>query len=244
MIYKYNLIIIFIITYFIFIYIKLYQNKRKVCICTIGKKENLYAREYVEYYKNKGIDKIFIYDNNDKNDERFDIILKDYIENGFVEIIDYRGEFSPQIKSMEDCRKNNYKYFDWLIFVDMDEFIFLRYFSNIKGFLYQNIFDKCQRIQLNWFFHTDNNLILYDNRSLAERFPKKHKIWANKKIGGIEGIKSILRGNIDYKIHNPHYLNSSLISCDGFGKIKTIQGITTNESDHFYNYIIRIILFK
>ena len=145
---------------------------------------------------------------------------------------------------MEDCRKNNYKYFDWLVFIDMDEFIFLRYFSNIKDFLYQNIFDKCQRIQLNWFFHTDNNLIFYDNRSLAERFPKKHKILANKKIGGSEGIKSILRGGIDYKIHNPHYLNSNLISCDGFGKIKTIQGIITNESDHYYNYNIRIIFFK
>ena len=38
-------------------------------------------------------------------------------------------------------------------------------------------------------------------------------------------------------MHNPHYLISSLISCDDFGKIKTIQGIITNESDHYYNYI-------
>lgn len=39
--------------------------KLKVCICTIGKKENKYALEFVEYYKKFGVDKIFIYDNND-----------------------------------------------------------------------------------------------------------------------------------------------------------------------------------
>ena len=77
----------------------------KVCICTIGKKENLYVREYVDYYKKLGIDKIFIYDNNNKSDEKFDLVIKDYIENGFVEIVDIRGKEAPQFEAMEDCRK-------------------------------------------------------------------------------------------------------------------------------------------
>ncbi len=55
---------------------------------------------------------------------------------------------APQIKAMEDCRKNNFKNFDWLMFYDMDEFLFLRNYSNINDFLKQNIFEKCQRIQL------------------------------------------------------------------------------------------------
>ena len=119
----------------------------KVCICTIGKK-NLYVREYVDYYKKIGIDKIFIYDNNVKNDEKFDLVLKDYIENGIVEIVDIRGQEAPQFEAMEDCRKKNFKKYDWLLFYDMDEFIFLRNFSNIKDFLKQKHFNKCQRIQL------------------------------------------------------------------------------------------------
>ena len=57
------------------------------------------------------------------------------------------------------------------------------------------------------------------------------------KIGGSDGIKSILKGNIDIEINNVHYLNSKLTSCDGFGKIKEVQGIETNESDHYYYYI-------
>ena len=212
-------------------------NKIKVCVCTIGKKENLYAREFVDYYKNKGINKIFLYDNNEKNDENFDIVLKDYIKDGFVKIINFRGIVAPQVRAFEDCRKNNYKNFDWLIFYDMDEFLFLRNYSNIKDYLSQKIFDKCQRIQLNWYFHTDNNLIYCDNRTLSERFSQKDKKWKDIKIGGIEGIKSILKGNIDIVIDDVHVLNSTLISCDGFGKYKEILNIVTNESDHYYYYI-------
>ena len=145
MIYKSNLIAFITICYIIFC-IKL-NNKTKVCICTIGKRENLYVREYVDYYKSMGINKIFIYDNNDLNDERFDIKLKDYIEKGFVEIVDFRGAIAPQVKAMEDCRRNNYKKFNWLIFFDLDEFLFLRNFSNINDFLSQKIFERCQRIQ-------------------------------------------------------------------------------------------------
>ena len=139
--------------------------------------------------------------------------------------------------AMEDCRKRNYLKFDWLIFYDMDEFLFLRNYSNINNYLNQDVFDKCQRIQLNWFFHTDNGLLYYDNRTLAERFPEKEKKWQGIKIGGKEGIKSILKGNIDLPIQDTHILNSKLIPCDGFGKIKEIQTIITNESDHYYYYI-------
>ena len=66
-------IFILIISYTI-ISISILNKRRgiKVCICTIGKKENLYAREYVEFYKKKGVDKIIIYDNNEKEGEKFD----------------------------------------------------------------------------------------------------------------------------------------------------------------------------
>ena len=50
-------------------------NKLKVCLCSIGKTENLYVQEYVEYYRKLGYDKIFLYDNNDKNEEAFQDIL-------------------------------------------------------------------------------------------------------------------------------------------------------------------------
>ena len=53
----------------------------KICLCTLGKMENKYAREFVEHYKRYGVDKIFIYDNNDIKGEKFDLVLSDYIKN-------------------------------------------------------------------------------------------------------------------------------------------------------------------
>lgn len=71
---------------------------------------------------------------------------------------------------MNNCYRQNYKYYNWLIFFEIDEFIYLKDFKNIKYFLNNSRFDKCQKVQLNWKFHTDNNLLYYDNRTLKERF--------------------------------------------------------------------------
>ena len=52
-------------------------HKKGVGICSIGKKENLYAKEFVEYYLKLGIKKIIIYDNNDINEEKFEDVLEE-----------------------------------------------------------------------------------------------------------------------------------------------------------------------
>ena len=48
----------------------LIKNKKGVCLCTIAKKENLYAREFVEYYHLLGFKKIIIFDNNEIQGEK------------------------------------------------------------------------------------------------------------------------------------------------------------------------------
>jgi hypothetical protein len=77
--------------------------------------------------------------------------------------------------------------FDWLIFYEIDEYIHLKYYSNIKQFLSEDKFKNCETIQLNWLFHTDNEKIYYENIPLNIRFPA-----SNKSIK-IASIKSILR---------------------------------------------------
>ena len=76
----------------LFLYIIIIKGKinTKVCLCVIGKKENLYALEFVEHYKNWNkiiyLYIIFIYDNNDIDGERFEEILYNHISNKFVTI--------------------------------------------------------------------------------------------------------------------------------------------------------------
>ena len=70
------------------------ETKTKICICTIAKEENLYIREYIEHYKKYGVNKIYLYDNNDINGEKFEDVIDDYIKSGFVEINDWRGRLT------------------------------------------------------------------------------------------------------------------------------------------------------
>ena len=65
--------------------------------------------------------------------------MYEYIKNNFIEIINFRGLVSAQLKEYQDCYKNNYKKYDWLIFFDMDEYLFLKNYTNIKNFL--NVFN-------------------------------------------------------------------------------------------------------
>ena len=203
---------IILISFFLFYLYIPKINLLKVCLCTIGKKENKYVKEFVEYYKKYGVDKIFIYDNNDIEDEKFETVLSDYVKNKFVKIINYRGKNQVQIKALNECYKNNYKKYDWFIMVDIDEYIFLREFANIKSFLNDKRFLKCNLIHFNRRFHTDNNKLFYRNESLFKRFPKYKVVLLT--------VKSILRGHLfNITIKNQHVINDIYKACNGFGHI-------------------------
>ena len=105
-------------------------------------------------------------------------------------------------------------------------------------FLNNSRFNHCQKIQLNWKFHTDNNLLHYDNRTLKERFPEVSKRARGKKVGSFEGIKTIIRGYIPgIKIDCIHRLNTKILPCNGFGRETKPLGIVSEVADYEYYYI-------
>ena len=214
--------IIFIVFLLIILLLEVYNNKKiykiKICICTIGKQENKYIKEYIEYYKNFGIDKIFLYDNNNINGEYFDDIIIEYINQDFVEIKNWRGIKSPQMRIYYDCYNKNFNRFDWIIFNDIDEYLYLKNYNNVKAFLNQFKFRKCENIQLNWLLYTDNNLMYYQNESLKKRFTEKDPYSNKRKINKHSNGKSILRGHIpNINITNFHCISDDIRTCDGFG---------------------------
>ena len=50
---------------------------------------------------------------------------------------------------MNDCYRNNFRTYDWFIFYEVDEFIQLNNYTNIKDFLNENKFNKCEITHLN-----------------------------------------------------------------------------------------------
>jgi hypothetical protein len=152
----------------------IYPRRKGICICSIGKNENLYVKEFIEYYLTLGIKKIIIYDNNDINGENFKDIIQDYYSKR-VTIIDVRGMTSIQIPIYNYCYKNNYDKYDWIGFIDFDEYLYIKNNSNINSFLSNKRFEKCELVFFNWMIYSDNDLIKYDNRTLNERFKKPKK---------------------------------------------------------------------
>ena len=200
-----------------------------VCVCTLGRNENRYIREYVQHYEKYGVDKIFLYDNNKEDGEKFEDVINDYIEKGFVEIINWRGIPNPVFRVMQDCYDNNNKNYTWLIFYELDEFINLHNYTNIKIFLNQSKFDKCEVIHLNIINHSDNEKLHYENKSLAERFPAIVPL-EHSQIS----VKSILKGNLtDVQITWMHNINDYLKACNGFGRESDLE----NGNDFIY-YVI------
>ena len=171
--------------------IKNYNNiqRKGICLCTIGKKENLYVRDFVEYYKQLGFDKIIIFDNNNLGDEKFEDVLKDYVKVDFVKIIDIRGIEAALLPTYNYCYQKYKNLFDWIAFFDFDEYLFFKEFKTIHNYLYNSKFQKCQTILFNWYFYDDNDLEKYEKKKVIERF-KRPKTKT-------KSVKSIIRGNLN-----------------------------------------------
>ena len=173
----------------------------------------MYVKEFVEHYIKLGIDKIFIYDDNDINTEKI-IDAINNIYKKYVKIYEnIKNKIEYQFDAYNDCY-NNHKYeFDWFLMIDMDEFLIIKK-KSIKKYLSYSKFNKCDFIKFHWIIPNDNNLVHYDNRSLFERFKGPYIKFPF--------IKSLIRGNINnlsYSIHSPSISPERNISCNNIGKI-------------------------
>ena len=183
----------------------------KVAICVIGRLENRYAIEFVEYYKNLGIDHIYIGDNNYDGEEYFEDALQRYIDENFITIISYRNIINCQESYYENTYKDYRTLYDYMIFIDFDEFITLVKDSNIKEYLKRNT--NYNVIKLNWMIYTDNNLIYDDSRPCLERFTEPMELYRHVTGGYPENhtIKCIVKCEFDSIVFkdNPHMIDLS-----------------------------------
>lgn len=145
----------------------------KTCICAIAKMEELYIREWIEHHKNIGIDHIVIGDNNNSNYENpLQLVIQDYIDNGYVTILNYNDLNSSndfigivnghtiykfQIYAYSDMYFKYCNEYDWIFFIDIDEFIELPAYNNdIKLFLSNEKFNDASAILFSWLIYGDN----------------------------------------------------------------------------------------
>jgi len=121
-------------------------------------KNEKYVSEFVNYYIKQGFDDIYIIDDN--SDKK---IYKDVINNKKVNIIfDKNNIIDLDSKQFESCNnlykkiKNNY---EWIIIVDMDEFITTK--KNINNTIKEELettFKDCMCIKIPWVMMSCNSI--------------------------------------------------------------------------------------
>lgn len=143
----------------------------KTCIIAIARLEGDYIREQVKYHLNLGFDKIFIGDNNFDEKENLDKILSDYIIMKKVEIINQKSKKYNQFTFYNEMLYNKKinEEFDWMLFIDIDEFLFLNKHSNISDYLSQPHFNIIDVIKINWMTMTDGGHLINTGKPVLER---------------------------------------------------------------------------
>lgn len=194
-----------------FVYTK-YHTNLKIALCTMGKKENLYVKEFIDYYIKLGIEHIFIYDHNDPNTEKIIDKIESRYKNKVTVYETSQKKITNQAGSFTDCYQNNKFIYNWFLMVDMDEYLFIVN-DSLKNYLSRSIFNKCDIINFHWAQATDNDLLYFDQRPLFERFKGPYI--------KSEFVKSIVRGNINelrYSVHSPSFSPKRNVTCNNEGK--------------------------
>jgi len=223
----------------------------KVAIVAMGKLENRYALEFVEYYKNLGIDNIFIIDNNNYNGEHFEDVIKDYIDNKFVYLLNYKQIYykGSQVGFYIDVYNRYIKnQYDWVFFCDFDEFLTFKKDQNIKEYLSRECFKKYKQILINWKIYDDNDLVYDDRRGVLERFTRpvnENKLIKYNTITENYLVKPIIRGNINnlYTIYPHNFMNAEFkdTTCNASGK-KILNSFSTKKIDWSLAYIKHFVM--
>lgn len=194
-------------------------KKKQIAVCVIGRRENEYAREFVAHYLSVGFDTVIILDNNRAKEERFESVLQDYIDSGKVIIEDYRDRTSVQGIAYDEAYKKYGEQYDWIAFVDFDEYLYIEH-GKVRSLLKGKEAFDC--VLVNWMCYGDGGMLHNDGRPLRERFtePLPYDLCVQYDFPENNHIKSIVRGGLK-DVHlgkNPHIPSSLLHCCTASGK--------------------------
>jgi hypothetical protein len=164
----------------------------RIGLVCIAKDEDYYLEEWLDYNYKLGFDKIIMYQNNWRTD----------IERPFLEKI----EFDGNVKQLHAYNNSIQRYkndYDYLAFIDCDEFIVLNKHNTIQDFVEE--YKTPNAIALNWVLFGSQGKMERSGNSLLKQFTKCQS-------GVDRHIKIILNSQSNAVMTLPH--NSNVPSMD------------------------------
>lgn len=121
------------------------RSARGVALCLRFRDESRYLGEWLEYYDAVGIDHFFLYNN--FSEDSFLSVIQPWIDAERITLVDWPiVPASPTAE--EDCIRRALGRFEWVGFLDADEFIVIRDGRSIGEYLQS--FRRYPGVSLNW----------------------------------------------------------------------------------------------
>lgn len=136
-------------------------------ICAIFKDESLSIKEWIEYHKLIGVEHFYLYNN--KSTDSSVSILQEYVEEGIVTLIDWNVMPPVQAAAYNDFKKKFWTETQWVAFIDLDEYICLKYDTKIKDWFSK--YENYPSLVVYWKMFGSSGLIEHDkSRLITEQY--------------------------------------------------------------------------
>jgi len=141
-----------------------------LAICAIAKNEGPYFQEWIEWHRDAGVEKFYIYDNESTDDTKE--VLAPYIASGLVEYV-FLPEKKQQLVAYDNCLYKNRLKARWIAVIDLDEFIIPIKDKTIPDFLKR--FENFSAVEINWLIYGSGGAKKQEAGGVMERF-KHHSV--------------------------------------------------------------------
>lgn len=190
------------------------KEKFSLSATAIFNNEAQFLREWIEYYRLLGVEHFYLYNN--LSTDNYHDVLKPYVENGIVELIEWPerasnwGEWDAlQVAAYRNAIERAKNETRWLAIIDIDEFIVPVKDDHLKTFLKKYENSSFGGICLMWsFFGTSNVEKIPSNKLMIESLVCHSGPASNGEISQVwnqGSYKSIVRPNYVNGIFSPHY---------------------------------------
>jgi hypothetical protein len=233
----------------------------EVAIVTQFRDEARYLKEWIEFHLLVGVDKFYMVNHMSK-DNPLDV-LQPYIDKGIVIYAEINEEFTNWEKSgfhnevnlVNNCMPVIHGLLrcadaDWVMFLNVDEFLYPTHKDNIKDELIE-YHDNIGQVSVNWRLMGNSNYELKHGELLTDKLIKCANEDDGTKYDHQRHVKSLVRKEAYEYMASVHWneIRPGYLTCDGDGDVWNIAEERHQTNKTVYNrlainhYILRDLTF-
>jgi hypothetical protein len=186
--------------------ILLFAHKYEISVAAIFQNESKYLTEWIDYHQIIGVDHFYLY-NNGSSDNFMDI-LKPYIDEGVVEVVDFPNtcldkpwNYGTQPACYRAALERSRGESKWLCIIDIDEFLVPAKHKTLKK-AFKQYPKACKAIYANWLTFGTSYKYVKEGEWIITHLTKRAKIDNPNNHHG----KSIVQPDFVVTCADPHFV--------------------------------------